>query len=386
MRWIYVPLMLWLPGACSQSVVTTDAGNDLPLKIEAAMDVEVPIDSMDVVERDMLDVSVDSVDVIDVVRYDARAVDNPPVHGACEHDPPTGPAIPTNRSCDDPEVPGWHCNEVHFCGGSYQIGDLAAYDLGTRMDTCMIHTGNVRSGYVDAYEVTVARFRAWVLAGRPQPSYQADFFAGVPWRGAELDKYNYHTGDPAAPCTFEITPHIHDDLPMNCVPAGDAAAFCWWDGKHLMTEVAWEYVARNSGTTATPMGNVPTPAAACAIADVGRSNGSCSARAMPAPVQAFPMDVTRDPPGVYGMFGGLSEFAMFGPPNYRMGCRGLSVVQEDGFRSPGFLTVVHGAAWNMMADQQQRMSHSASRYGGYSTRVSDGFRCARWSPEPRGTR
>ena len=395
--------------ACPSTTVTTDATADG--SAEVAEDVEATAFDVDVgVLPDVLADGVDRADNTVDAEVDVR------VDSGCAEDPPSGPPPGTNQSCGPGAAPSWHCQEAHFCGGTYRAGSTAAYVArtfspapggGELMRTCDVHEGVVRTGYIDTYEVTVARFRAWIRAGRPHPQGRVDFFNGHDWSG------NYDKPIPPFPntlgevagtrptremCTYSDTPGVHDDLPMNCVPEVLAKAFCWWDGKHLPMEVAWEFVARNRGQTATPWGALPTTSETCARGDVGGYNGLCPQAALPRPVNAFPMGVTRDPPGVYGLYGGVSEWVIGNPSPYTRdfaacGLRREGVRVVDGELLEGYM--IHGTAWFQGIDFHRMLLHSASRATapGLDTTIEPeprgtrspaiGFRCTRWVPEPR---
>jgi len=275
------------------------------------------------------------------------------------------------------------------------------------MRGCDLHQGIVHPGYVDAYEVTVARFRAWVRAGMPIPRGGQDIFNGLVWDPGtkpvvpatfanSRDIVPGHTTS-SSMCTYTEEPGPNDDLPVNCVSANTALLFCWWDGKHLATEVAWEYLARNRGTTATPFGDLPSDAEACRYGDVGAFNGLCPPERLPQRVDAFPLGATRDPAGIYGLYGGVMEFVIGGsrrPYGDRTEmCRSLtSAPITDGL---DLGTLVHGTAWYQSLIDHQRYRHAATRGSppvqdsaldpmltpARSPRV--GFRCMRWTPEPR---
>jgi hypothetical protein len=198
-------------------------------------------------------------------------------------------------------------------------------------------------------------------------------------------------------CTFSMTPGVHDDLPMNCLGPNEMVAFCWWDGKHIVTEIAWEFVASNRGTTTAPWGNFVPGESTCRYGDSGRMNGLCPSMgtplSMPLPIGSFPAGATRNPPGIHDLFGGLTEDVLmpgWSPYNPSSRCGdGRSVALTDGVSNPPYtsgLVALRGVSWFMSALVQQQQTHAASR-GFHSTppSVSVGFRCQRWVPEPRGS-
>jgi formylglycine-generating enzyme required for sulfatase activity len=338
----------------------------------------------------------------------------------CPRDPPSGPPSGTNRSCGDGGAPDWHCREVPFCGGEFTIGSTSAWNILDErlsyrpytMRPCDVHRAIATGGYIDAYEVTVARFREWVEAGMPRPRDQEILFNGIPWNGApddELALPNRATADERIPgvttndamCTWSPTHGVHDDLPINCVNATLAALFCWWDGKHIATEVGWEFVATNRGTTPTPFGAIPTGADACEFGDVGGYAGICPRQTLPSPVGSHPRGVTRDPPGVHDLWGGMQEFTI-GPDfpyagitrPYPVGClrsplsTSLDGVFEmiDGKLYGDFY--LRGLAWFQSPSEHSYFTTPSTRSRSptridVNRSVRAGIRCMRWVPEPR---
>jgi formylglycine-generating enzyme required for sulfatase activity len=266
-----------------------------------------------------------------------------------------------------------------------------------------------RSGYVDAYEVTVARFRAWMRAGMPRPMNSAVWFNNLVWRDGEFvmppgapNSYERapDAGPTASQCTYSETSGVNDDLPINCITPATAAAFCWWDGMHIVTEAAWEYLARNRGTTATPWGAPFDDARACMYGDVG-TFWFCPIAQRPRAVGSSPPGVSRDPAGVYDLYGGVQEYTLGFPRPYNAypsdgpaPCPALAAGFHDDGRLSGSL-VMRGAAWNFGLPDFRAYARSATR-GALPQAPPEttedprrvrspraGIRCARWVPEPR---
>jgi formylglycine-generating enzyme required for sulfatase activity len=117
------------------------------------------------------------------------------------------------------------------------------------------HKAHVDPFALDAFEVTVGRFRKFVESydgTPPEPGagdhhgvsagWQSEWNARLPASRAQLedalacdDMYNYDT--------WTSAPGLQENAAINCVSWYEAFAFCVWDRGRLPTEVEWEYVA-----------------------------------------------------------------------------------------------------------------------------------------------
>lgn len=110
--------------------------------------------------------------------------------------------------------------------------------------------------YVDAHEVSVARFRVfdalWVARALPA-AIDARFANGTTLRVPLPPRTYLPEWNPTqTACTYSETPSLDRDRhPINCVGWVLAMYFCAWEGGHLVTSTQYEYLARHNGATTT---------------------------------------------------------------------------------------------------------------------------------------
>lgn len=301
-------------------------------------------------------------------------------------------------SCSGPNgAPLEHCREVWGCGGVYNVGAVGAYNgvnggfWRPMTDRCDIGPMRARPGFIDAYEVSVARFRAWVRAGRP-PGAGPRFIpprAELPFNiDGPLEVYREGTNPAPQPefCTYRDEPGPNDNLPINCVEIDSAAAFCLWEGKHLVTEAMWEWFATNGGRTKLPFSDVrANDADECEFGDVRRYTGCPREGHLPAPIDAFPLGQTTNPPGVFNLWGGVFELVWSSRSTQDVDSCLYRPPPPDENGRPDL--VIRGRAFIEYESHQGKenygtaINYSATRFAAYSHARDVGFRCARWVPE-----
>ena len=230
---------------------------------------------------------------------------------------------------------------------------------------------SVSNFWIDAQEVTVARFRRFVQAGSPVPANPVAYPANrtVP-PGAVREAVS---DDGNAICNWSASPGSREEHPINCVDWYTALAFCAWDGGRLPTETEWEWAARGrTGTNLTtgrayPWGDfAPT----CGTSHYNQCQGEEGAETKK--VASFPNVL-----GISDQAGNVAEWvadvsANYGDPN----CWGDQVRQDPLCTQGGTNFVTRGGSFQSDANNGL---HSAQRESSNALERRDslGFRCAR---------
>jgi formylglycine-generating enzyme len=232
--------------------------------------------------------------------------------------------------------------EVCFPAGSYFMGSSNANYGNGFADHTPLHEVTLSEFALDAYEVTVFRFRACVMEGACK----------VP--GLDTSKS----------CDYWDSPTAYDNHPVTCVDYEDATTFCNWDGgRRLPTEAEWERAARGVSSQLYPWGNE----FACVKSVLG------GASACPEYSSAFPKVVAsvgdESLEGAHDLAGNAAEWVADWVGSY------ASAQQTDpAGPTSGTERVLRGGSW----------LNPPSQGHGYARRSSSpvvrgawGFRCAR---------
>lgn len=237
---------------------------------------------------------------------------------------------------------------------------------------------------LDAFEVTVGRFRNFVAAvvndgfapaigsGKHQPQpvsnepgWQAELLGDL-WPSMSEWEVNVAkcATSGSVTSTWSSTPGPKDSLPMNCVSFPQAYAFCIWDGGYLPTEAELSYAWVGPGKVPRtyPWGADPV--------DAEHATYGISPQSAPPPVGSKAKGAS--PLGHHDLFGSMFEFALdhFDSAGYPLSpcvdCAKLSGSQTAD-------RAIRGGGWVNLGTEISAGSRLPWFWGGHNT----GFRCAR---------
>jgi formylglycine-generating enzyme required for sulfatase activity len=223
----------------------------------------------------------------------ASETSSPPVDSATEGAPPSDAAPPNAM--------------IPITGGSFD------FVLGS----ATVHETLDYNFEIDAYEVTVARFKAWVDQQMPLPcggggpcplDTKAPYSTTMIWNPSWIAQAQSHDYAAGTDCGNEGPPSVATYLQPNpsalavtCVNWAQAVAFCAFEGKRLPTVAEWYYVATGAGVHRSeyPWGSAP-PDCSLAILALGGNNCGYPNAAGTAKAQIS---------GVFDLVGGVDEWA-----------------------------------------------------------------------------
>lgn len=167
------------------------------------------------------------------------------------------------------------CDSFFLTGFAYPMGrSTAGSDAfsGGKPAEIPEHNATVASFYLDALEISVGRFRAFVDAydTTPRPLDGAGAHPRVPGSGWQAGWSPLMPATAAdlrarlacgAVATWTDTPGANEHKPINCLTWYELYAFCIWDGGRLPTEAEWEFAAAGGlSNRLYPWGNQPPSA------------------------------------------------------------------------------------------------------------------------------
>ncbi len=271
-------------------------------------------------------------------------------------------------------------------GRGVDAGDACPVGLLCESSETPEHPARVSSFSLDAFEVTVGRFRRfverWNHTAPPPGAGAHPRIAGSGWRSlwdsrlpADRARFESLLEKGCATERLPIRPawgqrDLYGDIAMNCVNWYEAFAFCVWDGGRLPTEAEWERAAANGAANdpfpwgaerAAPsralFGCLPDAGLACALIDLTT-------------VGTHPDGKSKTAPGHHDLAGNVSEWTLDAVDTYPSGAvdDGASV-GDEGAR------ITRGGSFASEESALRAAARGLNVSSGRST--ATGFRCAR---------
>ncbi|MEK6749210.1 MAG: SUMF1/EgtB/PvdO family nonheme iron enzyme [Pseudomonadota bacterium] len=249
------------------------------------------------------------------------------------------------------------------------------------MDEHPQHTQHLDGYYIDRYEVTNIRYRAYVATGRNPPEYWLETGYIVSVKPEKLKDLDVDKLRRLAVERFDVDADTRtmdkeqllsairqrfqemDVLPVVNVSWSDADAFCKWANKRLPSEAEWELAARGRDAYEFPWGN-----------EWASGNSNTGDQEWPmgvAPVGSYKDDKSIF--GVYDLAGNVSEWTA----DWYQPYAGSDFISADFGRK---FRVVRGAAWGGSGHYALQMYlRGAYRFNLPANYAKEdlGFRCAK---------
>lgn len=236
--------------------------------------------------------------------------------------------------------------EVCIEAGSFTMGDSDASVPASYVVHGPAHRVTLAAYALDAYEVTVARYRACVTAGS----------CAAPGTGQG--------------CTYTTDPGSREQFPITCVSWDDAVGFCTWDGgRRLPSEAEWERAARGTDSRRFAWGDDVS----CSKAVFG-SQQQCPQHEgqTPKAVGSTPLGASAE--GAFDLTGNAWEWV-----NDWFGAYGSDEVTDPTGPSNGSLRILRGGNWQTTPAFAAAFMRRADPPAALSP---TSFRCARTATPP----